>query len=779
MLFNRPTTPETPSPQKVKKPGFWAKMISYTANDQDFVEPLKITKVVPKKKPRNVWANIRAALIIIATFYVMLCAFVLLNPQYALFFNNILGVQYLTIRTILEYTIYTVYSIFGIALGSAFLFFGYRAMAIRTKNRSKKNNIWFITTFFCILFFSNIALFAWTYDWFRKIDFGNLDGRVIIYDNKMLKYIGPGQDVARAVIDPNISIGPIDVRYDLNGYVKKLARLEGLLFTQEYDFEIDYNGDGKPDRGSGKSNGVEYPIIDFERTPVIAPEYTYDAVGEYMPTATIRGIDVGGKPITLKLELPKIKLEHIIKIGRTNLANGGIQYDFDASALNELGQLRWSILDKTAATHDGVQFSPDKIFEAPTIICLRIFRGTAPITDACDWKFVTEETTKSNIQNTDIAIKIDPLNPLKYQFSIDPKAIQWEIKAIRWFIDDNLYVGKFDSGFERIFDYKFHTPGTYKIETEIEDTLGNIVRIGTDPVYTAELVDLKDGYTLQITNDEWANLDKYNYDKKTQSYLLPDFPVPWVLTLNATSVRANSPRLRLEKVEWDKDNDGIYETEWLTLDRDIQIPGRYDIRARYTFTDLSIDGNNIPIYHLDRIAVVWVQKPIDVRVVITPDDAYAPANVRFDASGSKIQKGDIRKFIYDFGDGKNYEWEGVVTTYRYEKPGEYPITVTAVTDKWVRASKKYTLVLKKPQEIVRIAPSIASGLAQAWLPITFEAAVRGVDSIVTWDMGDGSGMKNGKNIIHEFATAGTYSVKVRVQYASGIEESDTISYIVQ
>ncbi len=46
-------------------------------------------------------------------------------------------------------------------------------------------------------------------------------------------------------------------------------------------------------------------------------------------------------------------------------------------------------------------------------------------------------------------------------------------------------------------------------------------------------------------------------------------------------------------------------------------------------------------------------------------------------------------------------------------------------------------------------------------------------------MGDGSGMKNGKNIIHEFATAGTYTINVRVRYASGIEESDTISYVVQ
>jgi PKD repeat protein len=777
MLFNRPTTPETP--EKAKKPGIFARIMSYTANDQDFVEPLKITKVVEKKKPRNIWANVRAALIILVAFYVMLCAFVLLNPQYALFFNNVLGVQYLTIRTTLEYTIYTVYSIFGIILGAGLLFFGYRAMSIKTKKSSKKTNLWIIAAFFCILFFSNIALFAWTYDWFRKIDFGNLDGRVIVYDNKMLKYIKPGDDVARAIIDPNIIIGPVDVRYDLSAYVKKLARLEGLLTTQPYEFEIDYDGDGKSDRGSGKNIGIEYAISDFERSPVIAPEFSYDAPREYLPTATIRGIDVGGNTITLKLELPKIKLEHIIRIGRTNLANGGIQYDFDASDLNELGQLRWSILDKTAATHDGPQFSPDKIFEAPTIICLQIFRGTAPLTDVCDWKFVTEETTKSNIQNTDIEVKIDPINPLKYQFSVDPKALQGEIKSITWYIDDNEYVGKFDSGMERIFDYRFRDPGTYKVEVQIEDTLGNTVRIGTDPIYTAELVDLKEWYTLQIANDEGANLDKDTYDKKTQSYLLPDFPVPGILTLDATSVRANSPRLRLQKVEWDKDNDGVYETEGLTLDRDIQVPGRYDIRARYTFTDLSIDGKDIPIYHLDRIAVVGVQKPIDVRVLITPDDNYAPANVRFDASGSKIQKGDIRKFIYDFGDGKNYEGEGVVTTYRYDKPGEYQITVTAVTDKWVRSSKKYTLILKKPQEIVRIAPSIASGLAQAGLPITFEAAVRGVDSVVTWDMGDGSGMKNGKNVIHEFATAGTYTINVRVRYASGIEESDTISYVVQ
>gem|GEM_PF-3579733 len=97
----------------------------------------------------------------------------------------------------------------------------------------------------------------------------------------------------------------------------------------------------------------------------------------------------------------------------------------------------------------------------------------------------------------------------------------------------------------------------------------------------------------------------------------------------------------------------------------------------------------------------------------------------------------------------------------------------------MRASKTYTLILKKQQETVRIEPSIASGLAESNLPITFDAAVRGTDNIISWNMGDGSGEKNGKSIIYRFTSPGTYTIKVRVQYTSGIEESDSIIYTVR
>lgn len=298
-----------------------------------------------------------------------------------------------------------------------------------------------------------------------------------MYNNSLLKYLKT-DDISSALIPSDVKIGPLQVRYDLSAYIKKRAFLEGLVLTQPYTFEIDYNGDRKMDRGTGKNNFLDHPITDVDFAPVIAPEFVYDEAKDYQPIARIEGIDVAGKVIKFDIELPKISLDKIVKIGRDMLADGGIRYTFEASDLADLGQVRWSVLGNNTVQKDGYQFSPDKIFVTPTIICMQIFRGKAPLPGAaCDWQFVTEESTKSNIQNTAIGIKIDPINPLKYQFEIKPTTIQGDIKTIRWYVDGQIYVGKFDSGFERILDYTFRKPGTYKIQAEIEDTLGNIVRV--------------------------------------------------------------------------------------------------------------------------------------------------------------------------------------------------------------------------------------------------------------------------------------------------------------
>jgi hypothetical protein len=127
-------------------------------------------------------------MIVLSTFYILLCVFILLNPQFSLFFNNVFGIEYVTIRFILEYTIYVFYSIFGILLGAIFLFFGYRSLTIKTRKKLKQSFLWFLTVLFGGLFFGNVALFALTYIWFLSIDFTNIQERVLIYDNTLIGY---------------------------------------------------------------------------------------------------------------------------------------------------------------------------------------------------------------------------------------------------------------------------------------------------------------------------------------------------------------------------------------------------------------------------------------------------------------------------------------------------------------------------------------------------------------------------------------------------------------
>ena len=776
-----PPLPSEKNPQS-SKTSFWNKIVKYTGNDVDFVSEVStVSRIQTPEKPKNIKKTILTGGFVLVTFYLLLCSYILLNPENALFFNNIFGIQYLTVQLILKYTIFVFYSAFGLFLMVFFLFFWFRAMTIRTKKKSKKITISILAVLFWLLFFGNIALFAWTYNEFRKIDFGNLDSRVIIYNNSLLKFVKNDQDLKSAVVDTKNQIGPLTVRYDLSFHVKKEARDKGLVLSQPYEFEIDFDGDKRPDRGSGSNVGIEIPVSDTARAPVVAPQFEYNITKKYAPTATIRGIDVSGEPITLTLDIPAIDIKKIVKIGRKPLQNGGIQYTFDATDLDDLGQAEWTIIGDPAFRTLGYQLSPDRVFEKSATICLRMFRGNNPLPGAaCDWRFVTEETTKSNIQNTEITYKIDSIDSLKYEFSINPTTLQGEIRSIQWYIDGDIYVGKFDSGTEKIFDYQFKTAGTYAIEAEIEDSLWNTVRVSTpSSIITARMVELKDGYGLKISDESGSDLARESYEKSTQSYILPDFYTPGILRLDATNIRADGPRLKLLRADWDRDNDGVFETEWLSYDMPVDLPGRYDIRVRYTFTDLEFDGTNVAIYHFDKISLVGVAKNIDVRLTIQSDSEYAPATIRLDASNSRVKKGDIRKYIYDFGDGQIHEWEWIVPPHTYKKPGEYTITVTAVTNTGERATKKYNLVVKKPQETVDIVASIASGTAKSWLPVTFDLQIRGIVQSVSWDFGDGSGQITGSSIVHEFRNPGTYTIRATAEFASGISESDTLTYIVQ
>ncbi len=342
--------------------------------------------------------------------------------------------------------------------------------------------------------------------------------------------------------------------------------------------------------------------IDNPESEVLAPEL-FNKIGHYKTTAKIRAIDAAGNKKEIDIEMPDVLIQNVVEISRKEGVDGAKIYLFNASSLANLGQARWSILGDPESTYVGYQFSPKNIKQYPAIVCLKMQPMDVQANDPCDWRYVIDENIQKNITNTAIAIKIDPINPLKYQFSIDPKLLQGEIKKIRWKIDGKTFDGKFPSGTEKILEYTFKESGTYLLDAEIEDTLGNIVNTSTESIFTTLFTELKSGYALKISDENGGDLGKNNYNIHTNTYFLPDSPVPTVLTMDAIGIQSVNPRLKLSKVEWDLDNDGIFEKKGLKINPELLLPEQYTIYVRYTFEDKTVDGDIKPQIYIDKVIV--------------------------------------------------------------------------------------------------------------------------------------------------------------------------------
>jgi hypothetical protein len=128
----------TPS---VKKSSLLHRILAFTGSDENYQPDILVqTKghLSPEKQKASLIKSIKAGILVLGVFYILLCAFILLNPQFALFFNNIFGIEYVTIQFTLKYTIFVFYSIFGIVLGVVFLFFWYRSLVLKTHKKLKQ-----------------------------------------------------------------------------------------------------------------------------------------------------------------------------------------------------------------------------------------------------------------------------------------------------------------------------------------------------------------------------------------------------------------------------------------------------------------------------------------------------------------------------------------------------------------------------------------------------------------------------------------------------------------
>jgi PKD repeat protein len=169
--------------------------------------------------------------------------------------------------------------------------------------------------------------------------------------------------------------------------------------------------------------------------------------------------------------------------------------------------------------------------------------------------------------------------------------------------------------------------------------------------------------------------------------------------------------------------------------------------------------------------------PVTARISASILTGPAPLGVSFSGSGStSANAGDLR-YQWDFGNGNGAT--GVNVTHTFTAPGRYTVIliVTDAANEEGRASVDVRAA-GGPINAV-ISASVTSGVAP--LGVQFDASQSQVldDQILnySWDFGDG-GTSNQPDPLHMFNFVGSFNVRLTIETAGGVTDSDTITITV-
>lgn len=170
-----------------------------------------------------------------------------------------------------------------------------------------------------------------------------------------------------------------------------------------------------------------------------------------------------------------------------------------------------------------------------------------------------------------------------------------------------------------------------------------------------------------------------------------------------------------------------------------------------------------------------------VVIQMDPDGGTAPLAVRLDASETVIQDEQISGFEWTFSDevqGEAHQ-QGAQVSHTFQKPGTFEISATVFTTSGKEYSSRKTIVIRAPVIDACITPSRTEGKVP--LGIQFNSALCstvGQNTTYTWDFGDGFSSDQ-QNPVHDFQSAGTYTVTLTLRDGDSISQSDPLTITVQ
>lgn len=684
-------------------------------------------------------------------FFGSFLAYIILNPSEALFFINIFSIDPKDIASLLRKLINGSFGTMMLVTSVVWIISLFRALWTPKDLKRKRLLNWLTAWVIGIVLFTILAIWAFLFEKVGATSWDNLDGSITIYDSDLYNNEKYRND-ARITRTTNL-IGPLNILFDVR---TNATLIEKSGYNIE-SYEIDFDG-AKCENGksivSGSSPRDEQSLV-----------CTFDSVKPYTLRWVYHAKNRLGTKEDIPINLPAIEIRGLVDIRANTNTRGQKILTLDASNLRKLGTPRW------VYESSGKEVTEATITETLSPLAERV--GLKLWWDSIDRIFILEDATNRSVDGDIVALQ-DPLDAHKYSFSLSWVSLNPnEITKIEWLTGNDSIICKSN---EETCDYTFSQYGKTSVSVEILTANGKKYTFTKDIEVKEPLKIIRH---INVANANGETLNPENtYDKDLRAYVITDKVIPpETLTFDARDV-ISGPGYILDDVLWKISNgQTTLEKKWTKVDIDFNQSLRYTVECVYTFRKETSTGERVIETAQDTVIVDIERKNLTPRLSVTPTSDYVPSTVTVDASRSEVENGEIKKFIFDFWEGKTPAEGDAIKEYTYTTPGEKTITLTIIDKNGNTASTKQSLVLKDQIKNIDFLPSLTPGIVGN--PVDFDASgTNGQIEEYIWNFWDNTPVARGYNTSHTYERVWTYTITLTVRYTDGTEKNTKKEYSV-
>jgi len=544
-------------------------------------------------------------------------------------------------------------------------------------------------------------------------------------------------------------VGPITLQFDTTSYIPAETQ-----FYKITNYEWDVNGDGtfEPSEGTDAiataiyTEKKEYLVALKVRKELLRPQDGKKA-GDIVEEIYGPGEEKGGMTILVTKIRPSIKLT----VDPEN-PKGGAPLTVNVDATGSVGEgklTKFSWDFDGDGKEDALGVKQSYTYDKPGF-----YRATLTVSD--EQGLSATKTIEVDVSKTsEPQAKIDASTfqgqaPLSVAFDgTKSTAPEGRIISYKWDFGD---ASPEETGEKISHDYS--VPGKFKVKLVVETDLKKTAETTEDITVTAA----KGAPTARIMSEVNG--------QPADTLASISGKVPLVVKFDSSF--STDPENDIVRREWDFQGDKKFDESGTSVSYTYNAPGKYLVTLRLTDSSKNISEAvvNVEVKADDLIAVISAD----------PNTGESPLWVAFDGSSSNYTKGQIVSYTWDFGDGTPAQVTGATISHQYQTSGTFTATLTIQTSDGKSMSAKR--VISVLQDALVPAFSILPSFGPAPLDVEVDArASKGQIISYRWEFGDGT-VSTGSRATHTYATAGTYTVTLRVQDVFGNAQKTVKNIIV-